>query len=223
MRSRNILMGINMLGAIVIVMSKELFTLYLGLEIYSFTTYILITPKEKKELMTPEISKGVRKINIQYLFYNSFSSALLLLGIYFLYKDTGGFGVIPMEFKEKEIVKYFFIVSILFKLGSIPYTYWIMRVYPVIEKQILLIQLIVSKYVYLVLLIKLEEILTPKGIFLELGINSKSFIVNTLIIVGVLTILYGVYKGVGEKTYKGIIASSSILTLGLILISLGNK
>jgi len=72
-KERKILMGINMIGAAVILMSKELYVLYLGLEIYSFTTYILITPRGKG---------GENKISIQYLYLNSFSSALILIAIY---------------------------------------------------------------------------------------------------------------------------------------------
>lgn len=87
-----------------------------------------------------------------------------------------------------------------------------MRVYPAIEKGILLIQLIVSKYIYIILLIRLEEIINPGW--------GKGVYKNTIMIIGLMTLIYGTYKGVMQKTYKGIIASSSILTLGIILISI---
>jgi NADH:ubiquinone oxidoreductase subunit 2 (subunit N) len=87
-----------------------------------------------------------------------------------------------------------------------------MRVYPVIEKGILLIQLIVSKYVYILLMLRLEEIINPGW--------EKGMFKNTIMIIGIGGVLYGAYKGVKQKTYKGIIASSSILTLGIILISI---
>ena len=103
-------------------------------------------------------------------------------------------------------------IAMTFKLGGIPYTYWIMRVYPVIEKGILLIQLIVSKYVYILLMLRLEEIINPGW--------EKGMFKNTIMIIGIGGVLYGAYKGVKQKTYKGIIASSSILTLGIILISI---
>lgn len=94
--SERILMGINMIGAIVIIggVSKEIMILYLGLEIYSFTTYILLT--------TPMGGGGMetRKMSIQYLFYNSFSSALLLIAIYLRYNEMGG--LTPLGLSEPE-------------------------------------------------------------------------------------------------------------------------
>ena len=215
-KEKKIIMGINMIGAIIIIMSKELFTMYLGLELYSFSTYLLITPKKNTQLQE-NLSTGIKKINIQYLFYNSFSSILLLIGVYIIYTKTGGFGEIKgynsgTEDRGIPLELLLIIIALIFKLGGIPYTYWIMRVYPVIEREILLIQLIISKYIYIILLIRLEEIIMG-------GSGIESIFENVIRIIGLITILYGAYKGVVEKTKKGVITSSSIWTLGLILIT----
>ena len=106
------------------------------------------------------------------------------------------------------------IIGVLLKLGGIPYTYWIMRVYPTIEERILLIQLTISKYIYIILLLRLEEIINPGG--------EKEVYRNILSIIGICTLMYGGYKGINQKTLKGVIGASSILTLGAILIALGN-
>jgi NADH:ubiquinone oxidoreductase subunit 2 (subunit N) len=120
-------MGINMIGAIIIIMSKELFTMYLGLELYSFSTYLLITPKKNTQLQE-NLSTGIKKINIQYLFYNSFSSILLLIGVYIIYTKTGGFGEIKgynsgTEDRGIPLELLLIIIALIFKLGGIPYTY----------------------------------------------------------------------------------------------------
>ena len=71
-----LLIGLGIIGIIIIILSKELITLYLGLELYSFTVYILILVKE---------SKIIHKISIIYLILSSLASAIILYSIAIIY------------------------------------------------------------------------------------------------------------------------------------------
>ena len=156
-----LLIGLGIIGIIIIILSKELITLYLGLELYSFTVYILILVKE---------SKIIHKISIIYLILSSLASAIILYSIAIIYNtynilDTDQIALINVissvvenignEESIKIYVLYLLTIGLLFKLGTIPFSYWVIRLYIDLDKRILWYQLTIPKLIMFFFIIKI--------------------------------------------------------------------
>lgn len=218
-----LLIGLGILGIIIILLSKELITLYLGLELYSFTVYILILVKE---------SKMINKFSIIYLILSSLASAIILYSIAIIYNSYNVLDldiitlmnlVHPVEENIKMKILYLLTIGILFKLGTIPFSYWIVRLYIDLDKRILWYQLTIPKLIMFLLLIKFISIFyTPKFsfhssiIYIENNNNFPYF----LYIIACGSIIFGTIGGLFQIRDRGILAYSSILNIGIILLSL---
>ena len=112
-------------GILVLMTSNHLFVLYLGFELQSLSLYILCSLKR--------YSNKSLEAGFKYYLYGSFSSALLLLGISFIYLVLGTLNfndiyltVSAMEFTgATKILLHmgltFIFVSFLFKLAVFPF------------------------------------------------------------------------------------------------------
>ena len=208
-----LLIGLGLLGLIWIEISNDIISLYLGLELYSFSIYILILVKE---------SITIRRISIIYLILSSLISGILLYTFSIIYKN---FGILNLDkiniiinnttiTKEDNIVIiYLILLALLFKLGAIPFSYWLIRLYADLEKRILWYQLTIPKFIFFILLIKLLIVFNN----IETFKVSFSYI---LYIIALLSISIGAIGGLFQRKDNLLLSYSSILNIGFILLAL---
>lgn len=215
-----LLIGLGIIGLILMMLSKELIILYLGLELYSFTIYILILVKE---------SIIIRKISIIYLILSSLASGLLLYTFALIYNKYGVLDIDTLKiitnilnssistdisidiWGEKNIILYLILIALLFKLGAIPFSYWLIRVYADLDKRILWYQLTIPKLVFFILLIKFINIFNT---------NYSNFFIYLLFIVSILSLIVGSIGGLFQNKDNLLLSYSSVLNIGYILLSL---
>lgn len=112
------------------------------------------------------------------------------------------------------------ITSILIKLGTVPFNFWVLRLYTSLENRILIYQIIIPKIVYVLLLYKIiKEMLPING---EINIYLNKIYISILII-SIISVIIASIAGLFKKNYKEILTYSSILNMGFILIGLINN
>lgn len=212
------LLSFGIIGLNIIILSNDLIYLFISLELYSISIYILILLK---------ITKNTSRMSIIYLLINSLSSYIFLLGISLIYKNTGS--VILEEIfyiiNNNEIIKnkgeiglILIIISLLIKLGSVPFNFWVLRLYTSLENRILLYQIIIPKLVYIYILNDIYINLIPGR-----DEPNMKYILIVLNIIAILSVIIGSIGGLFNTYYKSILTYSSILNIGFILIGIFNN
>jgi len=221
---------IGIIGIITIMISNEIIILYIGLELYTFTIYIIILNNQ---------TENVKLWGIKYLIINTISTSIFLLSLVYLYKETG-IWIITINNYTTNIniwIQTGIILSLLFKLGTVPFSYWIIRIYNVLDKRILNYQLIVSKVIYLYILFLFGSLFynshTLSSLFTYLstplipiniyGNNNLYFNTNIfifLILISLLSLLLGSIGGTIQYTFNTLFTYSSILNIGYLLLGI---
>ena len=208
-----IILGLGLIGLNFIIISNDFFLFYLALELYSLSVYLL--------LFKNEINSA--KISILYFLLGSITSSIILLGISILYSYTGS---LDMKFiiENLEIINNYhkedsfflgfalFLFGLLFKLGSAPFQYWVIRVYTQMDLKILIYQSIVPKIAYIYILSNFMNNLT----------ENASLFLFLLLFSAFLSLFIGPVGGIthGINKFKRIIAYSSILHVGYLLLGI---
>lgn len=102
-------------GIIIALLSKDMVTIFLSIELYSISVSILIFHF---------ITKDTIKYGIIYFLMSNISSAIFLFGLYTMLLTN-------------ENVNFLVLISILFKLGLFPFQLWILRIYPLLSNYLL--------------------------------------------------------------------------------------
>jgi NADH:ubiquinone oxidoreductase subunit 2 (subunit N) len=120
-----ILLGLSFLGLFTLVMSNDLITMYLGIELQSLSFYVLAATKIHSNYST--------EAGLKYFILGAFSSGILLFGSSLIYGFTGttNFYDLQLLFRNNDIPvdllsgillgSIFITVGILFKLGAAPF------------------------------------------------------------------------------------------------------
>lgn len=126
-------MTLSVFSSILILNAADLMSFFFAIELQSLTLYVLIATKQNSALST--------EAALKYFTIGSFSSALILFGISFLYGVTG-----LTSFNDLRLFMLYynnlnayvtlfvlgfslFLVGMLFKIGAAPFHIWIPDVY----------------------------------------------------------------------------------------------
>lgn len=197
----------------VIIMANDLIIIFIALEIYSFTVFLFILMK---------VSSFSSLLSIFYLLISALSSFIFLLGIYFIYyntsfitiSDLSSFIYLSLDKTNPLIFLGIFIIafSFLIKLGLFPFYQTIIRLYVVLDTRILLFQLIIPKFLFLFLSYKFFTFLSFSPFF--------SYFFILIILLSICSIIIGSISGIFKTQLNILMAYSSILNLGFILLAL---
>ena len=226
-----LILGLGLLGLSFFILSNDFFLFFLALELYSLSVYLL--------LFQNDILKA--KITLLYFLLGSISSSLILFGISIMYAYSGSLDMkyiieninVIMEYHNEESatikpaiggVWYLLIglglllIGLLFKLGSAPFQYWVIRVYTQMDLKILIYQSIVPKIAFIFILSNIINYF-PKS---PLWGSFVSLFLFLLLFSALLSLFIGPIGGLthGVNKIKMIIAYSSILHVGYLLLGL---
>lgn len=215
-----LILGLGLLGLTFLIFSNDFLLFFLALELYSLSVYLL--------LFKNEINKA--RISILYFLLGSISSSLILFGISILYAKTGSLDmkyiienieiIINYHKEEKEILLLglgLLLFGLLFKLGSAPFQFWVIRVYTQMDLKILIYQSIVPKIAYIFILSNFIN-------YFPNSLNNPvvSLFLYLLLFSALLSLFIGPIGGIthGINQFKTIIAYSSILHVGYLLLGI---
>ncbi len=205
------LLLISMLGMNGIVLVKDIFSIYVFLEIVSVTSFILIAFSNEQDAF-----EG----SFKYIILSTIATVMMLtaVGIFFLVSGNTAFTAIAKTIsvhRDNFLIHFgvlMFLCGLFIKAGSVPFHGWLPDAYSSAPAPVsMLLAGIVTKVSGVYTLIRLVQ-----EVF---GFTPKTQ--QILLFVGALSIVTGALAAMGQKDFKRMLAYSSISQIGYIIISLG--
>jgi len=194
-----------------VIISGDMFNLYVFLEIAAISSYSLVAfGTEQEEL----------EASFKYMVMGTIASAFILLGIALLYARTSTLNMadISRVLAEGQPNKVIPFVSVLFLMGFglkaalVPFHAWLPDAHPSAPAPI-------SAMLSGVLIKTLGVYALIRIFFNVLGIRAE--ILSILMILGVVSMLVGVFLAIGQWDFKRLLAYHSISQVGYIFLGLG--
>lgn len=206
-----VLVLLGFLGLSLITSSNDLVSIYLCLELQTLSFYILTTFQTSSSFST--------EAGLKYFLLGAISSALLLFGISFIYGFTGTTNIYDLKILDTQNLEsiyqsltlgincglVLFCLGLLFKVGCVPFHYWLPDVYEGAPSYVTAIFAVVPKLAIFVVITRVydsTEVYTLTYVFFVLALVT--------LVVGSVLALY-------QKKLKRLLAFSGISHVGYIL------
>ena len=201
------LLGVMLLSGV-----ADLLSLFVCLELVTITSYVLAAFRRNDVRST--------EAGLKYLVVGSVSSALLLLGIAFVFGAVGGLsfealraGVTAGTTDPLLVLgTALLLVGVLFKVGGVPFHVWIPDVYEGAPSPVTAFLSTASKSAGVVLLLRLAQaVLVP-----ALGHVEAAWL-WLLVVLASLTLVFGLFGAIPQRRIKRLLGYSSIGHAGYLL------
>jgi NADH-quinone oxidoreductase subunit N len=205
-----LLLSVCTLGMMVLVSSVELLTLYVALELTSYSLYILVALRKGRGLQT--------EAGIKYFLLGASTSAVMLFGLASLFgashttylveliQTLPGLINTPMAFIGLLLT----LCGFFFKLALFPFHVWAPTVYQGAANQVTTYIATASKVAAIAILIRLVAL--TGGTSLNLA--------HVLIVLSLLSMTLGNLVAIVQKDFKRLLAYSAIAHAGYVLIGI---
>jgi NADH-quinone oxidoreductase subunit N len=195
-------------GMAFFVAASNLMTLFLGLEWFSISLYILCAVAVAH---LPSLEAGLK-----YLIVGSFGSAILLFGSAFVYGATGSLGFAEIAAGADEADRLFFvaglaliIVGLAFKTSAAPFHMWTPDVYQGAPTPVTAFMSAATKVAALILTVRLLVTAFPQG---------EELWTIALAVIACISLAWGNIAALVQTDIKRLLAYSSISHAGFLLI-----
>ncbi|WP_314589721.1 NADH-quinone oxidoreductase subunit N [Paenibacillus terrigena] len=210
------------LGAMMMASSGDLITLYVGLELLSITSYVLVALK-KNDLKSNESA-------FKYVVLGSISSAFILYGMSFLYGMSGSTDLATIaqmlsqhldDFKVLIYVSFFLMLAGFgFKIAVAPFHVWAPDVYQGAPTPVTAFLAVVSKAAGFAILFRIVY-----NVFFPLASQDYLYISSdvmlTLLIVAAIAMVIGNTAALRQRNMKRLLALSGVANAGYLLVPIG--
>lgn len=199
---------LSIFGILLLLISNDLLMIYLSLEIQSFCFYILTCIRKEREFSNES--------GLKYFILGSFTSCLFLYGTSYLYGVIGSINLVDIfNFSiitlNNNIIFGFFLISIalFFKLGVAPFHFLLPDIYEGIFMIVVAFFSTIPKIGIVFLYVKLY-------FFVFFYFIDLSFF---FLFLGISSLIVGTFGGLYQLNIKRLIAYSSIMNIGFIILS----
>ncbi len=194
-----------------VVLTGDLFNLFVFLEIASISSYALVAFGGRHEEL---------EASFKYVVLGSIGSTLVLFGIGFAYGLTGylNMAAISMAITSRQsgpllvLASVFFIVGFGIKAALVPFHPWLPDAHPSAPAPI-------SAMLSGVLIKALGVYALSRVLFNAIGVTALTG--AALVAVGVLSMVVGVFLAVGQWDFKRLLAYHSISQMGYVVLGIG--
>jgi len=198
------------LGMMLLVSAVELITLFVALELSSYSLYILIPLRKGSSHST--------EAGIKFFFIGAMASATMLFGMSYLYGVchttylTGILSSLPAQIHAPGAVigMVLTLCGLFFKLAVFPFHNWAPDVYEGGTNQVITFIATASKLAGMAILIRLTALTN----------GSSAYLINLLIVLSMIGMTFGNLVAIKQKDFKRLLAYSSIAHAGYILIGI---
>lgn len=201
-----------LLGAMTLVSSNDLLFFYISLEVMSLSLYVYIAMK-KNETQAIEAA-------LKYFILGAIASSFIVLGSALIYSIAGTTNLKHLEVIIPHLEGYrlhryilgsiFILAGIFYKLGIFPFHYWIGDVYTGSPAPVVAVMTTLAKYPVIVFLWK----------FTYFVLHDRTLFFNLLVTAGIFSIIIGSFYAYGQSKTKRLIAYSSIVHSGFIVLGI---
>jgi NADH-ubiquinone oxidoreductase chain 2 len=209
-------------GAIFLMSSNDLITIFLSIELQSYGLYILSTVYRNSELSTTG--------GLIYFLLGGLSSCFILLGTALLYANSGSTSLDSLYIITSisdihsstndlwyspnyiSLSLVIFTVGFLFKISAAPFHFWSPDVYDAIPTIVTTFVALIAKISILILLLQLVYYTNA-----DITMNNWTFI---LLISSLFSLVVGTVVGLTQFRIKRLLAYSTISHIGFMLLAL---
>ena len=196
-------------GLILLASAAELVTIYLAMEMASYSLYVLIPLRAK--------DKGAAEAGLKYILFGAAATALALFGLSWIFASQGtsylaelmtkdwSFAANPMACVGLSL----FLGGMFYKLALFPFHFWCPDVYQGASNETAAYVATLPKLGAVIVLIRLASFITPGG-----------DVANLMAILSALTITVGNLCALVQKDLKRMLGFSSVAHAGYILVGL---
>lgn len=203
----------SIIGAIILIESNHIFTIFIGMELLSFPIFGLMTYSFKKNT--------VIQVILKYVLLSSVITSFSLLGITLIYFICGTLKLnyIKIAFLINNVYMnkilligiVLLLTSLFFKLSLFPLHFWISDVYQNVAPVLLIYSVTVVKIAVFAVLMKL---------FIYFPYEKCQVLYLFIEIVSILSIVFGSIMAAFQNNIKKFFGYSSIVHIGYILTTL---
>ncbi|UJF33266.1 NADH-quinone oxidoreductase subunit N [Paenibacillus hexagrammi] len=209
------------LGAMVMSSSGDLITLFVGLELLSITSYLLVAMKKKNH----QSNEGAFK----YIVMGGVSSAIILYGMSFLYGMTGStnlmeiMSALPSLMPGYESLLYVTFFLLLagfgFKIAAAPFHSWAPDVYQGAPTPVTAFLAVISKAAGFAILFRMVYLLFG---FTDYGASKiQGDVFLALSVTAAIAMVAGNFIALKQTNLKRLLAYSGIANAGYLLVPIG--
>jgi NADH-quinone oxidoreductase subunit N len=201
------------LGMLVLASGYSLLTIYLGLELMTFSLYAMVALDRESRRSTEAAMK--------FFIMGALASGLLLYGISMVYGATGSISLLDINFilvnsginqQVMTVLGLVFILSgVIFKFGAVPFHMWVPDVYDGAPTSMTLLIATAPKIAAFGMLIRIVEEALPIFQF-QWG--------HMLIAIALLSMFFGNVLAIAQTNIKRMLAYSSIAHIGYMLLGI---
>lgn len=196
------------LGMMMMVSGMELMTIYLALELSSFSLYILVPLRSGDNI---DVEAGVK-----YLFIGVAASCFMLMGLSYIFGLAGTTYVVELGAKLPTLINQpivlmamlLLLAGFFFKLGVFPFHFWAPDVYQGAANQVTTFIATASKVAAVALLIR----------FTALTQGNSHLLISVLTALSIASMTLGNLVAIVQKDLKRMLAYSAISHAGYVLI-----
>ncbi|KZZ83860.1 NADH-quinone oxidoreductase subunit NuoN [Bacillus sp. SJS] len=211
----------GLLGAMFMSSSRDLMTLFVGLELLSISSYIMAGLKKKDQKSNEAAMK--------YVINGGVATAITLFGMSYLYGITGTVSLSDMsgQLQSLENADHLFVLGLSFliiftglsfKIAAAPYHMWVPDVYEGAPTSVTAFLSVVSKTAGFILIIRLFY-----TVFLNTSVlQGESMLMNMqpyIAVLAALTMIIGNVTALKQRNVKRMLAYSSIGHAGYMLVA----
>jgi NADH-quinone oxidoreductase subunit N len=201
---------ISTLGMMMLVSSVELLTIYVALEVSSYSLYILV-PMRKGE--GSQVEAGIK-----YLMVGASASAVMLFGLSYIFGVTHTTYVVEiikvlpglMTSPAAVVGLLLMLCGFFFKLAVFPFHFWAPDVYQGATNQVAAYIATASKVAAIAIIVRVVSLS---------GGNSR-YLVHVLVILSIASMTVGNLVAIMQKDLKRLLAYSAISHAGYVLIGI---
>jgi len=207
----------SLFGGMIAVSSADLITLFVGLELLSITSYILVALNRK--------AKHSSEAGMKYILIGAFATAITLFGYSYLYGLTGTTNLFEMgdtlfslaAGSDIYILLFTLVLTFIglsFKLSTVPFHMWVPDVYQGSKTVVAAFLSIVSKATGFAILFRVMYTVFAR---VEKTENLLLSFQNFFMLLAILTILIGNIAALRQRNIKRLFAYSTISHAGYLL------
>ncbi len=217
-----ILLQLVVLGAGILVMSDHFASLFLGFELLSIALVGMVGYSRDSQYSVES--------SFKYLILSATASSFMLLGIAFIYSQSGSLSFATDLLSSNEVspvISLFhhagvllFLIGVAFKLSLAPFHFWTPDVYQGAPTSVTLLLATVSKVAMFVVLMKFW--FSQPSLFIQPIVSNGNTLstFNFMSIFAILSMLVGNTLALKQQNIKRLLAYSSIAHMGYLLIVL---
>jgi NADH-quinone oxidoreductase subunit N len=203
-----LLLALCTLAMMLLVSSVELLTVYLSLELTSYSLYILVALRKDYGMET----------GMKYFFIGAATSAVMLMGLASLYGATGTtqlselVRMLPDRMNSPMVLigLIFTLCGFFFKLALFPFHVWAPTVYQGAANQVTAYIATATKVAAVAILMR----------FVTLGAGEKVYLTHFLVALAIASMTLGNLAAIVQKDLKRLLAYSAIAHAGYVTVGI---